>query len=523
VQSALNISVGWGEKRRRFDLNAPPPAFYAWVVGASVLLAALSLRFPSTPTYDPWAWVIWGKQLLHLQLSTLGGPTWKPLPIFFTLVFAPFGSAAPDLWLIVARAGGIMAVAMAFMLGYRLTALFVSPPGAESSQIVLGRWRTACLVFAGAASALGVVALSLYVNDVALGDSEGLLLALMFAACLRHLDGAPVHTFALLYAAALDRAEVWPLLLLYALYLYRTAPDRRNLVLGSLLILLPLWLLPELIGSGSLLRGVKHAVGQDVPGTASVAGCPFCSEVFDHAWPLVLAPFKVGTGLLFAVGAWGAVGHFRARPSSRRAALSAVIAGPSGPALTLASIGIALVVEEAVMTQFGFSGNDRYLILASATLIVAGAIGWYVMTIWVGSLFSRLTGNRLGYLPAVVVSVLAFVALSPHNGSALIKISPTLRQLRYQAQLRRDMSAAVAKAGGADALERCGTIASNPSDSPLVSWTLGVDLMRTESLQGDVLITTRSVPQASWLPVIPQDGRYHVAAHVGSVWIYADC
>jgi hypothetical protein len=85
------------------------------------------------------------------------------------------------------------------------------------------------------------------------------------------------------------------------------------------------------------------------------------------------------------------------------------------------------------------------------------------------------------------------------------------------------MSAAVGKAGGAEALERCGTIASNPSDSPLASWTLGVDLMRTESLQGDVLNTTRSVPQASWWPPMPQGGRYHVAAHVGSVWIYSDC
>ncbi|HYZ71126.1 MAG TPA: hypothetical protein VE528_05655, partial [Thermoleophilaceae bacterium] len=27
---------------------------------AAVSLAALSLLLPSTPTYDPWAWIVWG-------------------------------------------------------------------------------------------------------------------------------------------------------------------------------------------------------------------------------------------------------------------------------------------------------------------------------------------------------------------------------------------------------------------------------------------------------------------------------
>ena len=47
---------------------------------ACLALAALSLLGPSTPTYDPWAWIIWGREVVHLDLVTTDGPSWKPLP-----------------------------------------------------------------------------------------------------------------------------------------------------------------------------------------------------------------------------------------------------------------------------------------------------------------------------------------------------------------------------------------------------------------------------------------------------------
>src|SRR3954466_16033536 len=112
-------------------VKAPPAraaAFVrpAWVTGTLLLVAgclalgALSLLLPSTPTYDPWAWIIWGREVLHLDLSTVGGPPWKPLPLLFTAPFSLFGDAAPDLWLLIARAGGLLALAMAFRLARRL-------------------------------------------------------------------------------------------------------------------------------------------------------------------------------------------------------------------------------------------------------------------------------------------------------------------------------------------------------------------------------------------------------------------
>src|SRR4051812_26757698 len=102
---------------------APPAAPRPWkaLVLACLGLAALSLLGPAVPTYDPWAWIIWGREIPHLDLNTVSGPSWKPLPILFTTPFALLGdAAAPGLWLLIARAGGLLAIAMAYRLGSRL-------------------------------------------------------------------------------------------------------------------------------------------------------------------------------------------------------------------------------------------------------------------------------------------------------------------------------------------------------------------------------------------------------------------
>ena len=103
---------------RRRRGGAPRRARGRLLVLACLGLAALSLLGPSAPTYDPWAWIIWGREIAHLDLNTRSGPSWKPLPVLFTTPFALVGDdAAPDLWLLIARAGGLLAIAMAYRLG----------------------------------------------------------------------------------------------------------------------------------------------------------------------------------------------------------------------------------------------------------------------------------------------------------------------------------------------------------------------------------------------------------------------
>src|SRR5690348_15579221 len=114
--------------------------FYLWLGGAALLIGAVSLLIPSTPSYDPWAWLVWGREIAHINLQTTGGPSWKPLPVLLTTVFAVFGKAQPDLWLIVARAGAVMAVAMVFKVAWRLTRDLVakaSPQADRSRRFVV--------------------------------------------------------------------------------------------------------------------------------------------------------------------------------------------------------------------------------------------------------------------------------------------------------------------------------------------------------------------------------------------------
>src|SRR5918995_5521407 len=89
-------------------------------IAAALALGALSLLYPSTPSYDPWAWIQWGRDITQFELNTDTGPSWKPLPVIFTTLFAPFGDAAPDLWLVIARAGGLLALLMCFRLASKL-------------------------------------------------------------------------------------------------------------------------------------------------------------------------------------------------------------------------------------------------------------------------------------------------------------------------------------------------------------------------------------------------------------------
>ena len=39
-------------------------------------------------------------------------------------------------------------------------------------------------------------------------------------------------------------------------------------------------------------------------------------------------------------------------------------------------LGVAWFVVVAIMTQAGFSGNNRYLVIGSALIDVAGAVAW---------------------------------------------------------------------------------------------------------------------------------------------------
>ncbi|MGH9151984.1 MAG: hypothetical protein ACRD03_06235, partial [Acidimicrobiales bacterium] len=82
------------------------------VVSVGLAGASLALARPA-PAYDPWAWLLWGREIAGGALSTLEGPAFKPLPVAAATALAPLGEAAPVVWVLVARAAAVLGVWLA--------------------------------------------------------------------------------------------------------------------------------------------------------------------------------------------------------------------------------------------------------------------------------------------------------------------------------------------------------------------------------------------------------------------------
>jgi hypothetical protein len=428
---------------------------------ACLALAALSLVFAGAPSYDPMAWLVWGREIAHLDLSTVDGPSWKPLPVAFTTVFSVFGGAAPALWLVVARAGSLLGLVLAYRLAARLAG--------------------------GAAGVLAVAALILsrgwFWSDW-IGYSEGLLIALSLWAIERHLDGRYRQALVLGCLAALLRAEVWPFVAAYAVWLCLRDRDSRRLAAPLALLVPALWLVPELIGSGDALRAAGRArvptVGSGVPALAQHPAL----ALLDSATSAVMLPVLVGFGL--------ALLKPRPRPGVDRATL-ALGAG------VLAWVGLV-----ALMTQKGYSGNPRYLIAPAGVACVVAGVGWARAG---GALFSRL-GLPTALIGGATVLVLAAASL-PWALPRVDALRAAAPGVAHEDQLQTTLPAAVRMAGGRERLLACRPLYSHRYTVPRVAWALRVHVGDVQPVAGrrGTLLQARRGPGAPWLPVAPPGYR----------------
>src|SRR3954469_10680062 len=205
--------------REAHDVSAASRRPVVWGLAGCVALAGLTLLAPAAPTYDPWAWIVWGREILHLDLTTGFGPSWKPLPVALTTVFALFGGAAPALWIVVARAGALASAVFAFRLGRRL--------GGPA---------------AGVAAAAALLVSPWYVRSAALANSEGLQVAFALAAVDQALAGRRVPAFLLALGLGLLRPEAWLFIATYGAWLVWRERRHIWLVAAGFATLPLLWL-----------------------------------------------------------------------------------------------------------------------------------------------------------------------------------------------------------------------------------------------------------------------------------------
>ena len=299
-----------------------------WAAGLA--LAAASLALPSSPTYDPWAWLVFGREIVvpGPGFSTIASTGWKPLAVLFTAPLALTGSAAPSLWLVVVRLAGLTALALAFRLGAR-----AGGP------------------VAGAIAALALLTTTDWLRYLSAGNVEPLVVALMLGAIELHLGGRRDAAFLLGALAGLARPEVWPLVGAYALYLALIERRWWPLVLG-VPAMFALWIVPDWLGSGDLLHTFHLARISAEPVTLQGTGDPSL-ELLRGAGTIAPAPVWIGAlcGLVFG---W--------RTRDRTVA-------------ALAFVAAAWAGFTVVATALGYPAVPRYLVVPVAICCVVAGIG----------------------------------------------------------------------------------------------------------------------------------------------------
>ena len=412
-------------------------------------LSALTLLFESTPTYDPWAWIMWGREIAHLDLVTEGGPSWKPLPVLFTVPFSLFGAEhAPLLWLWIARAGAILALAMAFRLARRLV-------GGGAAGLVAGAFATAFLLTTYQ-----------FVRDSMLGNSEAMLAAVSLWAFERHLDGRRDHALYLGLAAALLRPEAWPFLGAYGLWLWFRDPGLRLRVVAVAAAIPVLWFGPELWGSGEPLRASSRATNPN-PGSAAFADHPGL-EVAKRFIERTVVPLIAAAAIALIVAA---AAYFRER---RQRAI-----------LFLGGAGFAWILLVAFMTEQGYAGNQRYLIVTTAAICVLGGVGMGRVFELVRATIARVTESpRTALAGATTLFALGLVALTPVIRDKVDNVEVTLDILRYEASLWHNLPDVIEQAGGRDRLLACGNVYSGPFQTQMVAYEMGIHGIEVGALGG---------------------------------------
>jgi hypothetical protein len=409
-------------------------------LGAAIVSWAV---LPSVVSYDPWSWLVWGREVSDPALPFVisGGPSWKPLPFLFTTLWGLAGGGAPTLWLITARTGGLLGIVA----------------GGRLAQRLAGGGRTGAV--AAGLGAFGVVLTEQWMYYFLRATSEPLVVGATLWAIDRLLAGRRTQALWLGIALALMRPESWPLLALYALWLGVRDPGYRRgtmrlMLLAGLALVPVLWFVPPWIGSGDALLAAQHAAAYDGQLGRDPARALLTRGANDQVAPLLIA------GILFVALAWR-------RDRDR----------------TVLALGVGVIAWWAIvvaMTAIGYPGLERFYLPAAAVISVLGAAGIASLA----ALAGRAAGRQGDAVFAGSLAVL--VAISVWGSSQRISDAWSNVGLASQAsRMITRMEHVVAAAGGQRVLYRCGArsfVAVNHSLATALAWYLHVPLERVSGV-----------------------------------------
>ncbi|HEV2772048.1 MAG TPA: hypothetical protein VGV57_04375, partial [Thermoleophilaceae bacterium] len=210
---------------------------------------------------------------------------------------------------------------------------------------------------------------------------------------------------------------------------------------------LALWLVPEWLSSGDLLRSAERARVPN-PGAPALAARPALATLAEAArapHPAALAGLAL-LALAASVrrGAW---------PQAR----GALLAGLAGASWTL---------PVATMSELGFSGELRYLLPGIVLVVVAGTAGLF--------LAASAARERIGRDPSGAFAAAAATALALTAVDRADTIGEQTARAGHGAALAADLDRAIERAGGPGRLRRCGPPHVGRYRGPMLAWALGV-------------------------------------------------
>ena len=416
----------------------------------SAVLAAFSVLLAFEPVYDPWAWLIWGREVIAFDLDTSAGPSWKPLPVAVTALASPFGEQAPDIWLGVARFGWLLSAGLVGRLAVRLV---TGGPGLK--------------LLAGLTAALSLILIAddftPWFVQFSGGLSEPLLAALILLAIDRELDSHRGAALASGFAATLIRPEAWPFFWAYAVIVSRRLPTMRAPALILSVLVLVLWFVPDVLGAGNPFEGASRArqdtgapLAEALEAVGRAAAMPLAALwllAIGFAWVEARAGHRVPAVLLLAAGGW-----------------------------------VALV---AVGSAVGYAGLPRFMVPAAALACVLGgagmarmvgaAVDWRASTNW------RASGMRLARGRVLVLTVVLGLAIV---GQAVERASRFPSDIREASAFHRSVVDLFTTARmSAPVVSRCGDVTvSELTVQSALAWAL-------ERPLAEVDIRVRSAPQ----------------------------
>ncbi len=392
-----------------------------------VVFSYLLVRHANTrPGFDPYGWLIWGYQTLHLSLDLGGAPSWKPMPYLFTLPLSLFGSHALTLWMTFATAVTLSGSIFAGRIAYRLTL----PSSAKGETVdTYTRWAA---IAAGVFAGLALLGINQWLHLFLSAQSDTMIVALCLGAIDMHFSGHPRWAYTFLVLGSLGRPETWPFCGLYFLWAWRAIPTMRKFLAFGLVLIPLLWFGVPTITNGRPLISAELAELS----VRRIEGNKFLG-VFHRYTALTYLPIQL------------------------LALLTVVIAGVrrNRTVLVLAGAAVLWMLIEMAFVLHGWPGVPRYMIESAGVQTVLAGVGVGWILVGVPKLHLRSSGAPSGSVlrwVAVVIVGLIGVSLVP---AAVARFHAEHKDLVHEhartEQITR-LDRAINDLGGSQHIRACG-------------------------------------------------------------------